>query len=93
LRAQQKILIKGAENCGKNEPTSVSITKLQKQASISLNNGRGPTPEAGISACYLTLYAAEGWINTLALEVRPQFLLCITFYFSKIFPSQCFGYL
>jgi len=65
--------------------------KNRRQSALIM--GRGPTPEAGISACYLTLYAAEGWINTLSLEVRPQFLLCITFYFSKIFPSQCFGYL
>jgi len=47
LRAQEKILIKGAKNCGKNEPTSVSITKLQKQASISLNNGAWPNPRSG----------------------------------------------
>lgn len=53
------------KNCGKNEAkinrtTSVSITKLQKQASISLNNGAWPNPRSGNLRLLLNPLAARG---------------------------------
>lgn len=62
--------------------------KNRRQSALIIM-GRGPTPDASISACYLTLYPdrVQGW-KCSRLRWGHSFYFAFSI-FTKIFPSQC----
>lgn len=77
-----------------NEATSVSITKLQKQASISLNNnGAWPNPRREHLRLLLNPLPRPGpGVDVLSVEVRPQFLLCFLNFYKNISITMLFSF-